>query len=193
MREWDSDNRDLRWRAEERLEAMIASLPVPENAGAILHELRVYQIELEMQNDELLHTQSELEAVRRKYVALFDRAPVGYVTLDGDGIIENANLTAGSLLGIERASLLGLPFSRFVLPADADALHLRLQSLGETSDSQPLELRLQRASGATTADFPARLEVQAVASGESAARSVWITFVDTTECKSAEAPSNGQA
>ena len=43
----------------------------------IIHELRVHQIELEMQNDEPKRVQLELEAARDKYQDLYDFAPVG--------------------------------------------------------------------------------------------------------------------
>ena len=76
---------ELRRGAEERLDklsaAAAAAAPVPEDVTAIVHELRVHQIELEMQNEELRGAQLELDAQRQKYFELFDLAPVGYLTL----------------------------------------------------------------------------------------------------------------
>ena len=58
----------------------------------IIHELRVHQIELEMQQDELKKTQLALEDSRDHYQDLYDFAPVGYLTLAPNGIIKQVNL-----------------------------------------------------------------------------------------------------
>jgi PAS domain-containing protein len=64
-----------------------------------LHELQVYQVELEAQNRQLRGAQSLLEAARDRYANLYDFAPVGFVTLDGQGVISEINLAAAGLLG----------------------------------------------------------------------------------------------
>ena len=142
---------ELRRQAEERLDGLSAassaapsSAPVPEELAAAVHELRVHQIELEMQNEELRGAQLALETQREKYFELFDLAPVGYLTLSDKGIVGDANLTAAHLLGVERRLLVGRPFSAFVLAADQDAYYLHLRELGKTGAPQSCELRLQR-------------------------------------------------
>ena len=73
----------------------------------LLRELEIHQIELEMQNSELRKTQLALAEGRRRYLDLYDFAPIGYLTLDRDGRIREANVTATGVLGIERAQLVG--------------------------------------------------------------------------------------
>src|SRR5271169_78724 len=107
-----SDNKsDLRRRAEEMVlkQPWVLDKIVSDDLQSMVHELRVHQIELEMQNEELRHTQQELEASREKYFDLYDLAPVGYVTLNEKGILLEANLTAAVLLGRERSHLIRQP------------------------------------------------------------------------------------
>ena len=160
-------------------------MPVPEELAAAVHELRVHQIELEMQNEELHRAQFELEAQRAKYFELFDVAPVGYVTISDEGIVGDANLTAAHLLGVERQRLVDKPFSAFVLAADRDAYYRRLASLKQTGEPQTCEVRLRRAGGKATAGaapghFWARLEgrLQRAADGETVAYRVNFSDVD---------------
>ena len=94
----------------------------------LVHELQVHQIELAMQNEELLRTQTELKTARDRYADLYDRAPIGYLTLDLKGTILEANLPACRLFGIDRNGLLGQPAIRFVAAKDQATVleHLRL-------------------------------------------------------------------
>ena len=86
----------------------------PEDANELIHELRVHQIELEMQNDELRRSQVQLDESRMRYADLYDFAPVGYLTFDRTGLILEANLTAAKQLGTERTRILEAPFFLYV-------------------------------------------------------------------------------
>jgi PAS domain S-box-containing protein len=118
--------------------------PPLEVALRALHELRVHQIELEMQNEELRRTQEELEVSRTRYFDLYDLAPVGYFTLSEKGLILEANLTAAKLLGVARSALVKQPLSRFILPADQDIHYQHRKQLLATGAPQSWELRLLR-------------------------------------------------
>jgi len=108
----------LRARAESRLKQGNRSetndLDTAAETQRLVHELQVHQIELEMQNEELRKTQAQLEEFSSQYTDLYDFAPVGYVTLDEQGLIWEANFTAASQLGIERARLAKSIFHFFV-------------------------------------------------------------------------------
>jgi PAS domain S-box-containing protein len=97
--------------------------------GRLLHELRVNQAELEMQNDQLRAAELELMASRDRYRALYDQAPVGYVTLDATGRILDANLTLCQRIGRERRWLLGCPLAALMSESDADVFHLHLRAV----------------------------------------------------------------
>lgn len=114
-----------------------------------LHELQVHQIELEMQTEELLRTRAEIDAVRARYCDLYDQAPVGYVTLDETGLIEEANLTAATLLGVTRDALVNQWITGFIHPDDQDAYYLHRQQLFETEHTQVCELRMLKSDGSS--------------------------------------------
>ena len=98
-----------------------ASLPKTEvEIQRLIHELQVHQIELEMQNEELYQASLQVEVGLEQYTDLYDFAPVGYFTLGSDGNIKKVNLNGAFLLGIERASIIGMRFGQFV--ADRDRL-----------------------------------------------------------------------
>jgi PAS domain S-box-containing protein len=132
--------------ADERAGKMQANVKVlsPEAAQSALHELRVHQIELEMQNQELRRIQEELEISRERYFDLYNLAPVGYFTINDKGLILEANLTAAKLLGMARGSLAMQPLSRFVLREDQDSYYLHRKALVETGAPQGWDLRMLR-------------------------------------------------
>ena len=72
-------------------------------------ELGTYQSELELQNQELRESQHRIEEALLRYSDLYDFAPVGYLSLDKQGVIHEINLTGASMLGKERKYLLGRP------------------------------------------------------------------------------------
>ena len=140
----------LRRRAEERLPTLDVSAPpalTPEEAERLIHELRVHQIELELQNDELLRTQEALESARARYFDLYDLAPIGYVTLTEEGMIREANLAAATLLEAPRIGLVGRPLTRFILPEDQDILYRCLHRLRTMREPQTCELRQRTTQG----------------------------------------------
>jgi PAS domain S-box-containing protein len=109
-----------------------------------LDALALHQVELEQQNAELRRTQQLLVASRGRYVDLYDRAPVGYFTLNQAGSIAKANLTAARLLGTTRGALVKQPLTRFIVPEDQDTYYLHNRQLVETGARQVCEIRMLR-------------------------------------------------
>jgi PAS domain-containing protein len=119
--------------------------PDSEDARHALHELRVHQIELEMQNEELRRVQAELETSRARYFDLYDLAPMGYFTLGETGMILESNLRAAAMLGVDRKTVVKHPLSHFLLPEDQDIYYRHHKHLTETGARHACELRMLRA------------------------------------------------
>lgn len=141
----------LRRRAEAtagRLGANLDGLSRSE-IDRLVHELQVHQIELEMQNEELRETQLALAQSRDRLNDLYDFAPVGYLTLDSEGRIREANLTAAGMLGVERRALSGRKFTSFISRQSQDVflVHCRDVFGNERSAGCEISLRTSGDSG----------------------------------------------
>lgn len=138
-------NRSLRARAERTLNP--ESEPPPpetiEEAKRLIHELQVHQVEVDIQNEELKRVQEDLEASRDRYAALFETAPVGYVLLDGSGIIRRANAMMGKMLGVQTGYLSSQPFSNYIASTDKNLFLSSFRSLYNRPDDKILELKLK--------------------------------------------------
>ena len=175
---------DLRQRAEDILlkqHGALEKIP-PADLQSVVQELRVHQIELEMQNQELRSTQQELEASREKYVDLYELAPVGYVTLNEKGIIIEANLTATTLLGKEKSRLIRQSLTSFISRDDQDIYYHHRNRLFETSEHQECEVRMLKGDGT---QFWARLEAVAE-KGDGSEPMHRTAIIDITRRKRAE-------
>src|SRR5687768_1845422 len=115
MRGQRSAMQELRERAEQRLQLEPIVSRLPDERATLVHELRLHQVELQMQNDALRDTERELAISLARYHALYDLAPVACLSLDCDARIAELNRAAAALLGAEQPSeLLGRRFSSFL-------------------------------------------------------------------------------
>jgi PAS domain S-box-containing protein len=153
----ESYKNGLRERAEEFINKnplAIKEIP-PDDVKKLIEHLQVHQIELEMQNEELRRAQLELEEARDKYSDLYDFAPVGYFAISDKGVILEANLTGATMLGVERALMIGKPFSKFINRDDQDIYYHHQRELIETESKQTCELGIVKKDGS---QFHAQME-----------------------------------
>lgn len=139
----------LRQRAKALLDKQprdLADVPVAD-LQRLLYELQLHQDELDMQNEELRRTQVELQVARDRYADLYDFAPVGYLRLDDDGVILEANLTATRLFGVPRARLVGRRLTDWVAPEAQDTLYRHRLQVFVTDTTQTCDLWMQRQDG----------------------------------------------
>ena len=173
----------LRKRAEDVL-AKMAAQPAFDAAEmhdvrALMHELSIYQVELEMQNDELRRAQHDLEEARRLSDAVLATSPTGIVLVDKEGLVLRANAAASRLLGLEKVLLEGQRLSMLV---DPDSLYefqgLLSSSLANSPGLEPCEIKLRRVGGGK---FHARLDCSPLGLGQDSTQHAVCTFQDISD------------
>ena len=135
----------LRQKAEEKINKkhlVKRKDPTGGDTLKLLHELEVYQIELDMQNDELQQARNNAILANDKYSTFYDFAYTGFFTLSQDGKIGDMNITGATMLGMERSYMLNRHFSQFVT---VDTLYLFndfIHRIYKTNIKETCELRL---------------------------------------------------
>jgi PAS domain S-box-containing protein len=127
---------------------------------------------------------TELEQAIQRYIDLFDFAPIGYVTFDRVGRIEEINFAAVRLLGRSRTQLIGMTFAVCVAKEDIQLFLDHLRKCRSSDGRTVTELRLKRTDGekipvllSTTSTFGLMKD---------GARLYQTAIVDLTERKHAE-------
>lgn len=159
MNDKTKDTETLRAEAEARVTQnqinLVNPQPGEELLHKLLHELRVHQVELEIQNEALRQTQLTLEESRDRYVDLYDFAPIGYLTVSREGMIDEINLTGADLLGVVRSKLINRRFAQFVATEDRDRWYVHFASALKHDQRQHCELIFQHEDGSR---FHARVD-----------------------------------
>jgi len=145
---------------------------LPADVQRCLCELQVSRIELQVQNEELRASRQSLEESRNRYADLYDGAPLGYVTLDGDGWIREANLTAAAMFHSDRAALVGRRLSSYIAAEDEPLLQHHLRRCISEAGQVSTELHLKGPQGAMTS-----VQLRSVVAEEAAGRRVYRTAI----------------
>lgn len=109
----------------------------------VIEELQIHQIELELQNEELRNIQVELQTAQKKYLNLYNFAPVGYITFDSNGMILELNFTAAGLLGAPRTRIVGRTMTPYLTQESILEFYQHCHTtLGRAETSVPLTCEL---------------------------------------------------
>ena len=149
--DWDRLER-LRNQGEPQTEVHSppSCLPTtPENLPELFQMLRVQQVQLEMQNDELRQSEQTLGEACDHYTQMYDFTPSGYVTLTPEGMIEEANLRFCTMVGVHRKLVLKRPLADFVAPLDHERLCRHCADAFDVRTTQTCKLRLLPRTGLT--------------------------------------------
>ena len=148
----------------------------------LLQSLHDHQIELEMQNEELRNAHIALEESRTRYLSLYEFAPVGYLTLTHEGLIDEINLTGTTLFKMERHQLINHRFSALVAHKDGDRWHLFFQHLIQENVEHDFELELYRGDQSS---FYAQLHCRLILDDDKSP-TIRITLTDISQRKRIE-------
>ncbi|MBX3301818.1 MAG: PAS domain S-box protein [Nitrospira sp.] len=155
----------------------------PKNVKALVQELQVHQVELEMQCEELERAQSELAESRDTYRELYESIPVGYVTLDRHGGMYDVNPTAKVLLQIDASSHSIQNFNAYLSDKEVNRFVMFCRRVIATQTADVTELELKRLNQSV---FPAAVQAAPVKSGKDKVNRLRMTFTDLTHRKEAE-------
>jgi len=148
--QFDQHIEDCRWRLAALLQHTGES-PLPQKQlvtesldelSTTLEELQVVQEELRHQNEELAAARQVLEAERQRYQELFEFAPDGYLVTDAEGVIQEANHAAATLLNAKQQLLVGLPLVVFVAEKERRSFHSELTRLRQVDRVKDWEVSL---------------------------------------------------
>ena len=172
----------LRQKAEEFLKKKPVRPDLPTSAPDTLHlfhELEVYQLELEMQNNDLRHAWAVAEVAVDKYTELYDFSPSGYFTLSKTGKIIELNASGSQMLGKEIARLSNSQFGFFVSEEDKPNFNLFLEKVFISSEKESCQVAMS-----TNDNLPLLVQLTGIATKNG--EQCFITMVDITESKQAE-------
>jgi PAS domain S-box-containing protein len=151
-------------------------------AEELIHELKVHQIELEVQAEELRRAQLALAESRDQYLDLFEFAPLGYLTLTDTALISRANLAAAVLLGVNRNKLINARFRKWIVPEDLEIWDRYFTNLLQSEMKLTATLMLKRGD---RTPFPARLESIRL-TGSSDRQSIRVAISDISDIRKVE-------
>lgn len=155
----------------------------PDEVQATIYELEVHKLELQLQNEELREAHRFAEESEHRFRRLYDSAPTGYLTLDADGTIEEANRSASLILKTPHSRLIGTRLSAFVAAHCQDRWHLARRDLLEGRMRMDLTLEIVSAERGA-------IDVQIVGMSTDARsvepRQLQLALIDVTELRRTE-------
>jgi PAS domain S-box-containing protein len=171
----------LRRAAEMRLKenTPVGDVLSEEELRRLQRELQVREIELEIQNEQLCAARAEIDAGLKRFVDLFNSAPVGYFNLNSNGVIVDVNLAGSKLVGIDVQRLRESKFNLLLAETDQVCFARILADVFATGASETAELTI-------TAGRGVKKDVRLEASLSSDCDACQVILIDMTEQKQLE-------
>ncbi len=108
----------------------------------LVEDLKIYQYELEFQNDELLRIQFDLENSRNSYEQLFQYAPVGYAIIDENYRIVKSNQLFNTLFEEKLIEKPDLDIRKLIAAGSQDLFYHFSKRLLKYKDAETVEIEM---------------------------------------------------
>ncbi len=118
--------------------------------AALVENLRIYQAELEIQNEELLRSQRQSQESLERFTAFFNSLPVAELVIDRTGLVKESNLAAQQLFNLRDIHFRQHFFARLIEEADQGVV---IGAWSKLSGSQTLEIPEIRFRGGDSGGF----------------------------------------
>ncbi|MCX2453447.1 PAS domain S-box protein [Pedobacter sp. PLR] len=149
----------------------------------LLEELQIFQLELEMQNDELSNSYQMLELERTKFVDFFNLAPVGYFIVDHIGLVEEANQTGADMLDMQKSKIIGKKFQSFFAPQELEVFYGFVHQMNSGNSKKSCEIKIRMFNDH---EYDARMEGIAILDAATNKNKYYVTVIDISESKRAQ-------
>ncbi|MBL8489914.1 MAG: PAS domain S-box protein, partial [Rhodocyclaceae bacterium] len=149
----------------------------------LIENLRIYQVELEIQNDELRNAQRAAQISMEAFSALFSAVPLAQLVVDRTGLILDANDEATRLFGLANRHLHQHYLRRLVADRDHPVLAAALVQAHEKGRGAATPIHFR---GHGTESFPGELHVAALPGQEGDIRRFVCAIVDLTRTRHLE-------
>ena len=183
INDWEADERVAPWREEARRRGYRASAMFPLSVGGtVTGALSVYGAEPGVFDAEVTNLLAELagdislalgamatEAKRQvaersladsesRFRTMFERTPLGYQSLDGEGRFLDVNPAWLTMLGYEREDVVGRWFGDFLAPEYVERFRVNFPGFRAAGEIHGIEFELVRKDGSTImASFDGRV------------------------------------
>ena len=174
----------LRQKAEDIISGNLSEdqTLTQEEITKIIHELRVHQIELEIQNEELRNTQEKLQKTKEEFAFLYDNAPFGYITIDKSAMILRSNKTFRQMIEYQD-DLLNKSLIDFIYDEDRIIFTGRYNVFYKNPEGKFIDIRLKRTKNNY---FYARISGRVEKPNQAKDTKLLVNIIDVSEQKVVE-------
>lgn len=146
--------------------------------AALIENLRIYQAELEIQNEELVQSQHRIQDALDRFTSFFNTLPIAELVIDRQGLIHEANLAAQRLFQLRGTHFHQHFFARLIAESDRSTVVDVWGGLAESASTVIPEVHFRSRS---EEDFIGDLHIAPIPSLDEGSRRYVCAIIDRTE------------